>query len=66
MGAADNLGRQWGQDYRNANAQSRLKKNYMHTKARGDLQDIQRNDRDRTTLRVELGVRAAEALRDQN
>lgn len=40
----------------------RLKKHYVHTKARGDLWDAHRVDRDRTTERIELGLRVHEAL----
>lgn len=38
----------------------------VHTVARGDLSPIARTDRDRTTGRVELGMRVDRALWDEN
>lgn len=42
------------------------RKHYIHTKRRGDLWIAHRTDRDRTTERIELGMRASEALRKEN
>lgn len=41
-------------------------KHHVYTKARGDLWVAHRTDRDRTTARIELGLRVHRAIAAQN
>jgi hypothetical protein len=42
------------------------RRHYIYTKRRSDLWEPLRIDRDRTTVRIELGIRAAHALLNIN
>jgi hypothetical protein len=42
------------------------KRHHIYTRARGDLWVAHRTDRDRTTARIELGLRVHRAIEAQN